>query len=158
MPRKPLSSAGAQAAWLCNYDELFAYGARFDVNHLLGCGLDQIVVTRLNGLASGIVHLIAENGLIFMALPIAIGLWQTRRHALIRGALIYLGLLFGVMTIVFTFAGDRGGLFHSTGALLPFFYAAAPIGLDTLIGWIAARRRTWQVASARRVFLPASNG
>jgi hypothetical protein len=154
----PLSSAGAQAAWLCNYDELFSYGVRFDVNHLLGCGLDQVVLTRLNGVASGVVHLMAENGLIFMALPIAIGLWHTRRVALIRGALIYLGLLFGVMTIVFTFAGDRGGLFHSTGALLPFFYAAAPIGLDALIGWIAARRRTWQVAPARTVFAIASIG
>ena len=91
-----------------------------------------------------------------MALPIAIGLWQMRRHALIRGALIYLGLVFGMMTIVFTFAGDRGGLFHSTGALLPFFYAAAPIGLDSLIGWLAARRRRWQAASARRVFTLAS--
>ena len=154
----PLSSAGTQAAWLCNYDELFTYGARFDVNHLLGCGLDRVLLTRLNGVASGVAHLIAENGLIFMALPIAIGLWQTRRRALIRGALIYLGLLFVVMTLVFTFAGDRGGLFHSTGALLPFFYAAAPIGLDTLIGWIAARRRTWQIKPARTVFTLASIG
>jgi hypothetical protein len=154
----PLSGAGTQAAWLCNYDELFAYGVRFDVNHLLGCGLDQVLLTRLNGVASGAVHLIAEDGLIFMALPIAIGLWQTRRHALVRSAMIYLGLLFGVMTLVFTFAGDRGGLFHSTGALLPFFYAAAPIGLDSLIGWIAARRRQWQVRSARRVFTLASIG
>lgn len=154
----PLSSAGAQAAWLCSYDELFTYGVRFDVNHLLGCGLDQVLLARLNGVASGVVHLIAENGLIFMALPIAIGLWQARRHVLIRSALIYLGLVFSVMTIVFTFAGDRGGLFHSTGALLPFFYAAAPIGLDALIGWIAARRRTWQVAPARMVFTIASIG
>ncbi|HEY4721017.1 MAG TPA: hypothetical protein VII92_04170, partial [Anaerolineae bacterium] len=38
----------------------------------------------------------------------------------------------------------------------PFFYAAAPIGLNALIGWIAARRRTWQMASARRVFTLAS--
>lgn len=154
----PLSSAGMQAAWLCNYDELFTYGARFDAHHLSGCGLEHVLLTRLNGVASGVAHLIAENGSIFMALPIAIGLWQTRRHALIRGALIYLGLVFGVMTLVFTLAGDRGGLFHSTGALLPFFYAAAPIGLDTLIGWMAARRRTWQVTSARRVFTLASIG
>ncbi|MBI5564812.1 MAG: hypothetical protein HY870_07955, partial [Chloroflexi bacterium] len=154
----PLSSAGTQAAWLCNYDELFAYGVRFDVNHLLGCGVGQVVLTRLNGVASGVVHLVAENGLIFMALPIAIGLWQARRHALIRSVLIYLSVLFGVMTMVFTFAGDRGGLFHSAGALLPFFYAVAPIGLDALIGWIAARRRTWQVRPARVVFTLASIG
>ena len=43
----PLSSAGTQAAWLCNYDELFAYGVHFDVNHLLGCGLDQVLLASL---------------------------------------------------------------------------------------------------------------
>jgi hypothetical protein len=154
----PLSSAGTQAAWLCHYDELFTYGVRLDVQHLIGCGLDHVLAAKLNGVAAGVVHLIAENGLIFMALPITIGLWQTRRHALMRGALIYLGLVFGLMTLVFTFAGDRGGLFHSTGALLPFFYAAAPLGLDTLIGWLAARRRTWRVAAARRVFTWAAIG
>ena len=148
----PLSSAGTQAAWVCNYDELFSYGVRFDVSHLIGCGLAQILAAKINGVLAGLVHLGVENGLVFLALPIALGLWQTRRHALIRGALIYLGLVFGVMTIVFTFAGDRGGLFHSTSALLPFFYTAAPIGLDSLIGWIAMRRRTWHAARARSIF------
>lgn len=62
------------------------------------------------------------------------------------------------MTLVFTFAGDRGGLFHSMGALLPLAYAAAPIGLDALIGWIAARRSTWRVRPARVVFTLASIG
>jgi hypothetical protein len=56
------------------------------------------------------------------------------------------------MMIVFTFAGERGGVFHSSSALLPFWYAAAPIGLDAVIGWIAARRKTWNVALARSVF------
>jgi hypothetical protein len=64
-------------------------------------------------------------------------------------------LLFAAMTLVFTFAGDRGGLFHSTGALLPFFYAAAPVGLDATIDWIAQRRRSWNAAAARRVFSAA---
>ena len=154
----PLSSAGTQAAWLCSYDELFSYGVRFDPSHWLSCGLDQVVLAKVNGVLSGLVHLIAETGLIFMAMPIALGLWQTRRQPLIRQALIYLGLLFSVMTLVFTFAGDRGGLFHSMGALLPVVYAAAPIGLDALIGWIAARRSTWQVRPARMVFTLAAIG
>ena len=59
------------------------------------------------------------------------------------------------MTLIFTFAGDRGGLFHSTGALLPFFYAAAPVGLDVVIDWIARRRRSWNAATAQQVFSAA---
>lgn len=146
----PLSSAGAQAAWLCEYDELFTLDAQFDVNHLLNCGVERVLTSRVNGVTSGAVHLLAEGGMIFLTPPIVVGLW--RRRAVFSGALIYLALLFAVMTMVFPFAGDRGGLFHSMSALLPFFYAAAPPGLDAIIEWLAARRRGWRAATARRVF------
>ncbi len=152
----PLSSAGAQMAWVCNYNELFTYNAHFDMNHLIGCGMDKVVGAKLNGVASGIVHLIAEDGMIFLAPLIAIGLWRKRNKPLFRDALIYLGLVFVMMMIVFTFAGDRGGLFHSTSALLPFFYAAAPIGLDTAVGWITTRRGAWNAANARVIFSAAT--
>ena len=148
----PLSSAGLKAAWLCNYDERFLYDVPLDFNHLLGCGIDHVVLDKLNSLASGLIHLMAEDGMIFLAPLMAVGLWRSRRHRLIRGASMYLVLLFFTMSIVFTFAGDRGGLFHSSGALLPFLFAAAPIGLDALIGWIAAWHRTWNAAAARSVF------
>ena len=146
----PLSVAGSQAIWLCNYDELFAYGKTFDLAHLLGCS--NLIGARVNGVTSGAVHWLAEAGMIFLAPLIVIGLWHERRARLFRAALWYALLLFVAMTLVFTFAGDRGGLFHSTGALLPFFYAAAPSGLDGAIGWIAERRRSWNAATARRVF------
>jgi 4-amino-4-deoxy-L-arabinose transferase-like glycosyltransferase len=151
----PLPSTGTQMAWVCNYDELFAYGVHLDVNHLLNCGLDQVVAAKLNGLASGGVHLIAEDGLVFLAPVIAIGLWRLRREPVFQSVLMYLGLLFVVMTLVFTFAGDRGGLFHSTSALLPFFYAAAPTGLDAIISWVAGRRRNWRVKTAQVIFTVA---
>jgi hypothetical protein len=137
---------------LCNYDELFAYGARFDLNHLLSCGFDQVVLAKLNGLASGAVHWLAEVGLVFLAPLIIIGLWKERRQPQFQAALLYAALLFVAMTLAFTFAGDRGGLFHSSGTLLPFFYAAAPIGLDVTVAWIARRRRAWKAPTARSVF------
>jgi len=149
----PLSTAGSQAIWLCNYDELFAYGKTFDLAHLLSCS--NLIAARVNGVTSGAVHWLAEAGMIFLAPLIVIGLWRVRRTRLFHAALWYALLLFAAMTLVFTFAGDRGGLFHSTGALLPFFYAVAPIGLDTAIAWIAARRRSWNAASAQRVFSAA---
>jgi hypothetical protein len=148
-----LSTAGSQTIWLCNYDELFAYGRQFELNHLLNCG--DVLATRLNGLASGAVHWLAEAGMIFLAPLIAIGLWRERRERLFQAAVWYALLLFVSMTLIFTFAGDRGGLFHSTGALLPFFYAAAPIGLDTVVDWIARRRRSWKAATAKSVFSAA---
>ena len=146
----PLSTVGSQAIWMCNYDELFAYGKTFDLAHLLSC--NNLIGARVNGVTSGAVHWLAEAGMIFLAPLIVIGLWRERRARVFRAALWYALLLFVAMTLVFTFAGDRGGLFHSTGALLPFFYAAAPIGLDGAIDWIAERRRSWNAATARHVF------
>jgi hypothetical protein len=149
----PLSAAGSQTIWLCNYDELFAYGKSFDLAHLLNC--NNLVAARVNGVTSGVVHWLAEAGMIFLAPLIVVGLWRERRARLFRAALWYALVLFATMTLVFTFTGDRGGLFHSTGALLPFFYAAAPIGLDAAIDWIAKRRRGWNAPTARKFFSTA---
>jgi hypothetical protein len=135
---------------MCSYDELFAYGQQFDLSHLLSCG--NGLATRMTGIAAGAVHWLAEAGMIFLTPLIAIGLWRERRTRLFQAALWYAALLFAAMTLLFTLAGDRGGLFHSTGALLPFFYAAAPIGLDAAIDWIAQRRRSWNAATAKKVF------
>jgi hypothetical protein len=59
------------------------------------------------------------------------------------------------MTLVFTFPGPRGGLFHSGAsgaALLPFIFTAAAVGLDVLIEWVAARRQGWDARLAKQVF------
>ena len=74
----PLPSAGAQTIWLCNYDELFAYGLQFDLSHLLGCG--NVLAARLSGVSSGVVHWLAEAGMIFLGPLIVIGLWRERRR------------------------------------------------------------------------------
>jgi hypothetical protein len=145
-----LSTAGSQTIWLCNYDEMFAYGQRFDPNHLLSCG--NLPATRLNGVTSGAVHWLAEAGMIFLAPLMAIGLWRERRQRWFQAALWYALWLFAAMTLIFTFAGERGGLFHSTSALLPFFYAAVPLGLDAAIDWVARRRRSWNAETAKKVF------
>jgi 4-amino-4-deoxy-L-arabinose transferase-like glycosyltransferase len=149
----PLSTAGAQALWLCRYDELFAYGQTFDLAHLLNCG--NLISSRVAGVGTGLLHWLGEAGMIFLAPLIVIGLWRERRARVLHAAVWYAGLLFAAMTLAFTYAGDRGGLFHSTGALLPFFYAAAPIGLDAGVEWIAQRRRTWRADRAKMFFSAA---
>ncbi|HZY44241.1 MAG TPA: glycosyltransferase family 39 protein [Anaerolineae bacterium] len=148
----PLSAAGTQAAYVCNYDELFSFNAQLDLNHLINCGAGQVLLDKLTGLGTNLIHLMAEDGLIFLAPLIAIGVWKLRRERVYQAVIIYLVLLYLVMSIIFTFAGERGGLFHSSSALLPFFFAAVPIGLDAIIDRIAARRRTWNARQARSIF------
>jgi hypothetical protein len=56
-----------------------------------------------------------------------------------------------VMTIIFPFAGWRGGFFHSGTAFQPLFWSVAPAGLDMFISW-GKRLRRWDPMLARRVF------
>ena len=148
----PLSPAGTQALWLCTYDELYSFGIRLDLNHWLACGVDRIVAAKLSGLVSGLVHLIAENGLIFAAPFMAIGVWRLRREPIVRPALVYLVLLYLAMTLGFTFVGERGGLFHSSAALMPLLCAAAAIGLERVVDAATRRIATWQFDRAVRGF------
>jgi len=55
------------------------------------------------------------------------------------------------MTLVFPFAGTRGGFFHSGAALQPFWWAVAPLGLARVIAW-GAQQRGWQEKQALTVF------
>jgi fermentation-respiration switch protein FrsA (DUF1100 family) len=95
---------------------------------------------------------VAVLAMVFLAPLAAIGGWRLRTHGLYRLAGCYAAILFAVMTFIFTFPGPRGGLFHSAGALLPFIYAAALVGLDVVIKWMASRRATWNPGTARQVF------
>jgi hypothetical protein len=66
--------------------------------------------------------------------------------------MIYGAGLYLAMSLAFTFPGARGGMFHSSAALLPFVFAAALVGLDAVVDWAAARIPAWEAAKARRGF------
>jgi hypothetical protein len=148
----PFPSAGTQTLFLRNYDEIFSYGRELTWQHYLSWGWSPILQSKLKAIGINLVRLLAENMLIFLAPFIVIGLWQLRRCWEYLPFFIYGPLLYLAMTLAFTFPGVRGGLFHSGGALLPFLFAAAMPGLDTVIAWIARRRPHWDVSLAQRMF------
>jgi hypothetical protein len=59
------------------------------------------------------------------------------------------------MSLVFPFAGARGGMFHSSTALMPLLWALAPAGLEQAVAW-GAKKRGWQTERAGRVFAVAA--
>ncbi len=54
---------------------------------------------------------------------------------------LYLLVLYFAMSLIFTFPGTRGSLFHSSGGLLPFFYIAIVAGLDVFVEWLGTISR-----------------
>ena len=148
----PLPGAGASTMFLTTYDDMFAYGRPLTLQSYLDWGWGEILVSKLQALWLNLQRLWVENLLVFLLPFSALGLWALRRERVLWPFFLYLPLLFIAMTFVFTFPGARGGLFHSGGVLLPFFFAAAGPGLEVILRWAARRLRGWYVQRAWRVF------
>jgi len=138
--------------WLTRYDELFAYpGSLLTPSHFWSNGLGSILGDRLWALGENLKTLLAVDGSVFLLPFMLLGAWQMRKHPLVRVAGLYLVLLLLVMSVVFPFAGARGGTFHSTAALMPLLWTLAPVGLEAAVAW-GAQVRGWRAEQAQRLF------
>jgi hypothetical protein len=148
----PLSGAGTTTLFLTSYDDIFAYGQPLTLESYLAWGWEAILRSKAEALLLNLQRLWVENLLVFLLPFTVLGLWRPRRDRLLWPLFLYAPLLFVAMTLAFTFPGVRGGLFHSGGALLPFFFAAAGPGLEAVVQWAARRFRGWQARKALPVF------
>jgi hypothetical protein len=149
---RPLPTVGAQTMWLTAYDDLFSYGRELSLQTYLAWGWENILGSKLSALWLNAQSVLAVFCMVFLAPLALIGWWRIRRHPLFQLATWYGALLLVAMTFVFTFPGPRGGLFHSGGALLPFVFTAAAVGLDAAVEWAAVRRRGWDARLAKGAF------
>jgi hypothetical protein len=137
--------------WLTGYDDLYSYGKPLTIDAYLAWGWGNILLSKVKALWLNAQTLFAAGWMIFLVPVGLVGVWRLRRRSLYHPAFLYGALLYAVMSLVFTFPGWRGGMLHSTVALLPTLYAAAMEGLDACIAWGASKRRHWRVDQAQRV-------
>jgi hypothetical protein len=147
----PFPAAGLQTVWLTSYDDLFSYGRDLSPASYLAWGWNNILNSKLTAAWLNTQTVAIVLGMVYLTPLALVGWWQLRHHPLYQLVGGYTVLLVAVMTLVFTFPGPRGALFHSGGALLPFIAASSLVGLDTSIKWVAFRRRGWDAGSAGRV-------
>jgi 4-amino-4-deoxy-L-arabinose transferase-like glycosyltransferase len=149
----PLAPGGMRVLWLTHYDDLFNYPAdTLTSARYFAQGWGAILESKGAACLTNLGTVIGPLGNIAAFPFILMGLWKLRRHPLYSLPLLYAVVLFALMTLVFTFPGARGGLFHSGAALLPFFSAAALVGLDASVDWVARRLPHWQPEKSRPVF------
>lgn len=153
----PLAPGGRYLLWLTSYDQTFIYPAnQLTMQAWLAQGWGKIVSTYLGALRFNLLNAFAAQGGIFLLPFILIGVWQNRRDERVRVAgLAWLALLI-VMTVIFPFAGARGGFFHAGSALQSLWWALAPLGLETVIA--AARKRGMFTPDAFKIFRAALVG
>jgi hypothetical protein len=148
----PLSPGGNRMLWLTEYDELFSYPANLlTPERWLASGLPAIFRARWDALRQNLQSAMAVQGEIFLVPLILSGLWYWRKDLRVQLGLLAWALTLLVMTLVFPFAGWRGGFFHSGAAFQPLFWSVVPAGLDMFIGW-GKRVRRWDPRQAGRVF------
>lgn len=148
----PLPVGGASSIWHTQYDDLFNYPPEASPEILFADGLVTFFESRWIALYNNFFTFIAVEGMVIITPLMLIALWNRRRHRLLLPFALYTLGLHVAMTFVFSFAGFRGGLFHSAAALIPFWMALGVVGLDDTVDWIARRRRNWRPQTAKRVF------
>jgi hypothetical protein len=131
-----LTPGGGRLLWLQSYNQTFIYPPEnLTWESFLQAGWDLALQNRLRALASNISNAFGAQGGIFLFPLIIIGLWRFRRDLRTKIAVTGWLILFAVMTIIFPFAGSRGSFFHAGAAFQPYWWVAAPIGLDAVIAW-----------------------
>jgi hypothetical protein len=120
-------------------------------------GLGDILQARLWAFGLNAANTFTVQGGIFLLPFIVIGLWHLRKDKIVIFALIIWLLTLVAMTLVFPFAGARGGFFHSGAALQIVWWGLAPVGLDRAIQW-GCEHRGWHEKKARPVFLSGMVG
>jgi hypothetical protein len=135
-----MTPGGGRLLWLENYNQTFIYPSE-DLNRegFIAAGLNEAVKDRVAAFTSNLGNTFAAQGEIFLLPFIILGLWQLRHDLRTKIAVTGWLLLFFVMTVIFPFAGSRGSFFHAGAAFQPFWWVAAPVGLDVVISWARDR-------------------
>jgi hypothetical protein len=135
-----LTPGGGRLLWLQNYNHTFIYPPEaLTPESFLQAGWDVAIQNRVRAFASNFSNAFGAQGGIFLFPFILIGLWQLRRDLRTKIAVTGWLILFAVMTVIFPFAGSRGSFFHAGAAFQPYWWVAAPIGLDAILAWARSR-------------------
>ena len=147
-----LGPGGSKMLWLTAYDQIFSYPAsQITFSAWWQSGMNAILKVRAWALGLNLANAFAVQGGIFLW-PLGLtGIWHLRHDRVVRLALLLWLLTLAAMTVVFPFAGGRGGFLHSGAAVQMVWWALVPIGLDKVIDW-GVRVRGWKPERARIVF------
>ena len=142
---------GLRALWLTEYNDVFLYPAsQLTFARWWATGWEAILRARGHAALTNALSAVAVQGQIVW-LPFAlVGAWQQRRKPAVAAGVGMWGLLWLLMSVVFPFAGERGGFFHAGAAVQPLVWALAPLGLAAALRPLARWRR-WDFPQAERV-------
>lgn len=146
-----MAPGGSRTLWLGSYDQTFSYPAsQLTLQAWLSLGWKEILKGRLWALSNNLQSAFAAHGALVLFPFIIVGIIQYRKDDRVKVGVVGWLVLFVVMTVVFPFAGARGGFFHAGAAFQPLWWALTPLGLESVVAW--ARKRGLFSEQAQVIF------
>jgi hypothetical protein len=153
---RPLSTVGTETIFLTNYDDLFAYGRHANPADYFAWGWSNILQSKLQALSLAAQTFIGVTGLTIFTF-FFVWAWiklsrDEKMRRFLRPFTWYTPIVFGAMSLIFTFPGQRGSLLHTSTALWPWSMALAAAGIGFAVDWMAARLPHWQPEKSKPLF------
>jgi hypothetical protein len=142
----------SKGLWLTSYNELYSYPSdHLSFSYWMKSGWSAIIQARLKAMTINLQNfLVAQGSVVLLPLMLA-GVWSKRNDLVVKFGLLMWGVNLVIMTLVFPFAGSRGGYLHSSAATQILLWALSIVGLEEGILWLK-KIRGWNVTSAMNVF------
>lgn len=150
------SSASGKVFFIRDIAEWNSISTPATLDHLLGMGAGPLLATRIGGLVAALMIYVTLVAGFVLAPFMVIGGWARRRSIDFGPFFVYAALLFAFSALVSAVHVPGGTFIHSAVALAPHSYILALEGIVVAVGWVAARRRTWDAPSAIRAFSGAA--
>jgi len=147
-----LPTGGTQAVWYLTYDALFNYPPVPDPTAFTSAGLQRLLQARIDVFTPTLQNFIAVEGMIVLVPLMLIALWRRRRQPLYQPFMVFVIGIHLAFWWAFPYPGVRGGLFHASAALIPWWAALGVTGIDDVVQWIARHRKHWNPRTASRLF------
>jgi hypothetical protein len=150
------STASGKVFFIRDIAEWNSIATPATLEHLLGMGIGPFIATRVGGLIAAVMIYVTLVAGFVLAPFMVIGGWARRRSLDFGPFFLYAALLFSFSTLVSAVHVPGGTFIHSAVALAPHSYVLAFEGIALAVGWVAARRRSWNAATATTAFSGAA--
>jgi len=146
------SSVSGRILWIRTYEQQFSVGDVTTPATFFAQGWWPLLSSRISGFLSAVVVLSVTPLLIFLVPLTLVGAWVRRRDPAFQPWMIYATTFFVATSLVFAVHLANGLALHSGMALVPYAYLLAMVGIEASVGWVAARRPSWDARRATRNF------
>lgn len=141
-----------RTALITEYDQMFSYPATLiTISGWWNQGLSKILTNMISAIGTNLTTALVIQGNIIMLPFMIIGIVKRREKTDAKMTLVVWVILFLAMSLIFPFAGKRGGYLHSIAALQPLLWVYSIYGLR-IVAAKAAQWRNWNEQTALKFF------